>query len=131
MVEWAPDARVFARITSTLAWLTSLDSRTLDLVSALTVEDEFVSSAGGGSYGGTRRIRCDGRVVQSGDEGDGEDASMLVDDISATGVLSGNIICISSISGDRYLQYAESGVPANTYFSGWFSCFYSRRCTKM
>ena len=98
-----------------LAWLTSLDSGTLDLVSALMVEDEFVSSEGGGSYGGTRRIRCEGRVVQSGDEGVGEEASILVDDISATGVLSGNIVCISSISGDRYLQYAESGVPANIF----------------
>jgi hypothetical protein len=113
MVEWVPDARVFARITCMLAWFTSLDSGTLDLVSALMVEDEFVSSAGGGSYGGIRRIRCEGRVVQSEDEGDGEDASMLVDDISATGVLSGNMVCISSISGDRYLQYAESGVPVN------------------
>jgi hypothetical protein len=113
VVEWAPDAPALARSTSIFVWFTILDSETLNLVRSLTVEIEFVRPGCGDSYGGTRRIRCDGRVVHSEEEGDGEDASMLVDDSSITGVPSGNIFCISSIRGDRYLQYAESGVPTN------------------
>lgn len=99
-------APLFARITS---------KDSLGLVLAFNVESDkpLGCGGGGGSYGGMRRIKWDGRVFHMGDDGGGEEARTFVDERMSTGVSSGSIVCTSSTSGDIYLQYAESGVPNN------------------